>query len=155
MVNYNVTFDEIQERIEKEQLILSVAKKLKEWSNASEKACNIFAKYSLNNLATTKSGYSMGEYIYFAFKGNNFAFANNTSSYRGKAKKYNKHITTGEIVINFKTKKQFKECINEFYKFVIQNPTANYFDWSKYIDLEQSKIKEKYIINAIKQHQVA
>jgi hypothetical protein len=78
MLNYNVNFSDIQERIEKEQILLGVAKKIKEWSNASEKACIIFAKYSLEYLATTTSGYSMGEYIYFAFKGNRFAFIDNT-----------------------------------------------------------------------------
>ena len=155
MLNYNVNFTAIEERIEKEQCLLGVAKKIKEWSNASEKACIIFAKYSLNNLATTNSGYSMGEYVYFAFKGNKFAFANNTSSYKGRAKKYNKHITFGEIVINFKNKKQFKECIDVFYKYVLEKSNTNTFDWSKYIDLEQSKIKEKYIIEHIQDVQQA
>lgn len=149
MLNYNVNFADIEERIEKEQVLLGVAKKIKEWSNASEKACIIFAKYSLKYLATTISGYSMGEYVYFAFKGNKFAFIDNTSSYKGSAKKYNKHITFGEIVINFKNKKQFKECVNEFYKYVLENSNTNFFDWAKYIDLEQSKIKEKYIIKHI------
>lgn len=149
MLNYNVKFADIEERIEKEQVLLGVAKKIKEWSNASEKACIIFAKYSLEYLATTTSGYSMGEYIYFAFKGNKFAFIDNTSSYKGDAKKYNRYITFGEIVINFKSKKQLKECVNEFYKYVLENPNANTFAWSKYIDLEQSKIKEKYIIKHI------
>lgn len=149
MLNYNVNFADIQERIEKDQVLLGVAKKIKEWSNASEKACMIFAKHSLNYSATTTSGYSMGEYIYFAFKGNKFACYNNTSSYKGRAKKYNKHITFGEIVINFKSKKQFKECVNEFYNYVLENPNMNTFAWSKYIDLEQSKIKEKYIIKHI------
>lgn len=155
MVNYNVTFDEIKERIEKEQLILGVAKKLKEWSNASEKACSIFAKHFGNYLSTCNSGYSMGEYIYFAFKGNKFAYANKTSTYRGKAKKYNRHISYGEIVINFKTKKELKQALTDFYNYVIANPNTNYYNWDKYINLEQSKIKEKYIIDAIQQHQIA
>lgn len=149
MLNYNVSFAVMQERIEGEQTLLEFAKKIKDWSNASEKACTIFAKYSLKYLATTNSGYTMGEHIYFAFKDNKFAFVNNTSSYKGRAKKYNKHITFGEIVINFKNKKQFKECIDAFYKYVLENSNTNVFDWSKYIDLEQSKIKEKYIIKHI------
>ena len=149
MLNYNVSFADIQNRIEQEQILLGVAKKIKDWSNASEKACTIFAKYSLKYLATTNSGYSMGEHVYFAYKGNKFAFVNNTSSYKGSAKKYNRLITFGEIVINFKSKKQFKECVNEFYKYVLENPNTNVFDWEKYIDLELSKIKEKYIIKHI------
>ena len=149
MSNYNVSFAVMQERIEGEQTLLEFAKKIKDWSNASEKACMIFAKHSLIYSATTTSGYSMGEYIYFAFKGNKFACYNNTSSYKGNAKKYNRYITFGEIVINFKSKKQFKECIDAFYKYVLENPNTNTFAWSKYIDLEQSKIKEKYIIKHI------
>lgn len=155
MSNYNVSFAVMQERIEGEQTLLQFAKKIRNWTNASEKACTIFAKYSLQYLATTNSGYAMGEHIYFAFKGNKFAFANNTSAYKGRAKKYNKHITFGEIVINFKSKKQFKECVNEFYKYVLENSNTNTFDWSKYIDLEQSKIKEKYIIKHIQDVQQA
>ena len=155
MVNYNVNFATIEERIEKEQCLLEFAKVLKQMSNASDKICLIFAKYFGNYLSSCNSGYSMGEYVYFAFKGNKFAYANKTSTYRGRAKKYNRHISYGEIIINFQTKKELKQGLTEFYNYVIANPNTNYYNWDKYIDLEHSKIKEKYIIDAIKKHQVA
>ena len=155
MLNYNVNFSTIEERIEKEQCLLGFAKVLKQMSNASDKVCLIFAKYFGNYLSTCNSGYSMGEDVYFVFKGNKFAYANKTSTYRGRAKKYNRKISYGKIVINFKTKKDLKQCLTEFYNYVIGKSNIIYYDWSKYIDLSQSKIKEKYIIDAIKQHQVA
>lgn len=155
MLNYNVNFSTIEERIEKEQCLLGVAKALKQMSNASDKVCLIFAKYFGNYLSTCNSGYSMGEYVYLAFKGNKFAYANKTSSYSGRAKKYNRNISYGEIVINFKTKKELKQGLTEFYNYVIGNSNINYYNWDKYIDLNKSKIKEKYIIDAIKKHQIA
>ena len=91
-------------------------------SGCSEEQAQIIASMNIKPFYD----FSMGSKVYLRLKGDTLMEYDNRLLYNGRGAKYNKHITHGEVFVDFTSRaalKKFAKLVQFLYKYQIDCPT--------------------------------